>query len=370
MQSQESVVTRRRWVIAIAGMMLAIIAAGGLAYSQALIQPEITEWAPGFKMVSLAGMGDSNTHSFQDSISLSADRNERGGPLKPRTFQWGEVIARLRPNEVDQGPWTKWGVSGAALAALDLIGLPVGRAPRKEDYLYNFANNGAPCKNLMETRQRQAPRLVALMDKSPERWEQGAVVIRMGIGEMARVLDRVAKDPAAPELQAAIQACTSTIAQTVELIHSTHPATHIVLVGPFNDTHDALNLPRWQSTSEVVNIEQAYEAWDAALKRIVASNPKTVSFFDDRAWFAGQWGGRGPKGKPDYQTVTIGNLEVTHSLGNEPSNSMLADDHNGLVWNVLWAQAMTRHLHDVAKLPVTPITETEVARFVASLTTN
>ena len=368
MQSNQSAVPMRRWAIGICGVMLAIIAAGGLAYSLAMSQPELTPLAPGTKVVSLAGMGDSNTHSFQDSISLSAARNERGGPLRARTFQWGEVIARLRPNEVDQGPWGAWGVSGAKLAALDLFGLPVGRAPRKEDYFYNFANNGAPCKYLMETRQRQAPRLVALMDRSPERWVQGVVVIRMGIGEMAGVLDHVAKDPAAPELRAAIQACTGTLARTVDLIHRSHPSTHIVLVSPFNDTHDAANLDRWQSAVEVANIEQAYAAWDAALQRIVAASPQTVSVFNDRAWFASQWGGRGPQGKPDYRTVTVGKLNVTHSLGNEPTHSMLADDHNGLVWNVLWAQAMTRHLHDVAKLPVTPITDAEVARFVESLT--
>jgi hypothetical protein len=47
---------------------------------------------------------------------------------------------------------------------------------------------------------------------------------------------------------------------------------------------------------------------------------------------------------------------------------MLGDDHNGMVWNVLWAQSLVQHLHDVVNLPVTPISDEEVQRFVRTLT--
>ena len=61
-------------------------------------------------------------------------------------------------------------------------------------------------------------------------------------------------------------------------------------------------------------------------------------------------------------------LQVVHSLGDSPDHSMLADFHNGLVWNTLWAQAMAKHLHDVVKVPVAPISDEEVVRFIRSQT--
>jgi len=46
----------------------------------------------------------------------------------------------------------------------------------------------------------------------------------------------------------------------------------------------------------------------------------------------------------------------------------LGDHHAGLVYNTLWAQSMTRLLHDRLGLAVTPIRDDEVVRFVEALT--
>ena len=141
-----------------------------------------------------------------------------------------------------------------------------------------------------------------------------------------------------------------------------------MLVGVFEDSHDASNVGRWQSAREIDNIARMCDEFDDGLRAIAAANPG-VSVFDDRAWFRQAWGGRDAQGRPAYKTVAIGpTLRVRHAMGDAPTNSMLGDDHNGLVWNVLWAQALVRHLHDVAGLPVTPIRDDEVERFVRSLT--
>ncbi|MEJ7687647.1 MAG: hypothetical protein WKG52_11990 [Variovorax sp.] len=130
--------------------------------------------------IPLAVLGDSNSHSYQDQISFPADSKERGGARRPQTFQWTEVLARMRGHELDLGPWVTWGRPGLVARAREWVGLPGGRAPKKQDYRYNFANSGAACKNLMKGRFRQAPRLVALMDEEPERWKRGVVVMRIG----------------------------------------------------------------------------------------------------------------------------------------------------------------------------------------------
>ncbi len=319
--------------------------------------------------VSMAVMGDSNTHSYQDSISFPAGSGQRGGPFHDRTFQWTEVLARLRGNELDSGPWLRWGVSNPLLRAMDIAGSQVGRAPRKEDYQYNFANDGAQCAQLMGTHVRQAPRLVALMNKKPQRWTRGVVVIRIGMADFSApdFIDQLAQDPEAPPVRARLSACVDDIRQAVMLIRDSHPTVRIVLVGIFNDAHDPLNFDKWRSREALRNISKGFDQFDGDLRKLAASGPY-LSFFDDRAWFRQRWGSRGAQGEPAYQTVAVGPLKVTNTIGDAPTHALLADDHAGLVWNVLWAQAMSKHLHEVVGLPVTPISDTELARFVGSLT--
>jgi hypothetical protein len=205
------------------------------------------------------------------------------------------------------------------------------------------------------------------MDQEPARWESGVVVIRIGLSDLSKVIDTQAQTPDTPAMQKAVQGCLQRFREAVALIRSHHPRTHIVLVNIFEDSHDAANVNRWQSAREIDNIARMFDAFDAGLRGIVASVPHT-SFFDDRAWFRRTWGSRDAQGRPAYKTVGIGaGLRVTHSLGDAPQHSMLGDDHNGLVWNALWAQALVQHLHDVARLPVTPIGDEEIERLVLSL---
>ncbi|WID99322.1 hypothetical protein QO058_14435 [Bosea vestrisii] len=70
---------------------------------------------------------------------------------------------------------------------------------------------------------------------------------------------------------------------------------------------------------------------------------------------------------PKYRAVVVGGkLRITNTIGDEPSNAVLADDHAGLVWNALWAQSLVMRLREVFDLPLTLITDDELVRFVSA----
>lgn len=359
---------KRGFRIAAAALVLAGLAAAlTLTMWSDGMPSDVANRQPPAAAIPLAVMGDSNSHSYQDYAWFPADSHERGGAWRPHTFQWTEVLARLRGQELDLGPWVRWGRPGVVARGREWLGLRGGRAPLKEDYLYNFANSGAACKNLLGGRFRQAPRLVALMNEAPERWKRGVVVIRIGQNNWGGSVDLQSRDPAAPELRAATDYCSGEIAAAIDLIHRSHPSTRILLVGVLNQADDPADFAHWQSASETANIKIALDAFNSAIRRL-AEGKSNVAFFDDMAWFRSHWGSRGADGKPDYDTVAIGTtLRVTNTAGDHPHNALLADHHAGLAWNALWAQAVVARLRDAFGLPLTPIGDEELAGFVEPL---
>lgn len=316
--------------------------------------------------ISLAVLGDSGGHSYQDSLLFVAP-HERGGAFRSVTFQWTEVLARLRPNEIDPGPWVQWGSRNRIARLRECLGLSGQRVPRKEDYLYNFAVSGAACEHLMGNRIRQAPRLVALMNKQPERWRDGVVVIRVGANDFTAQVDLVAKDPSAPALRAVTEHCAREIGRAVALIHGAHPSARIVLVGVAGEADDPLYVDRWQTAEETANFKASLDLFNGAIRRLAAGDAR-ISFADMSAWLAARVGTRTAAGKPDYRTIAIGpRIRVTHTVGDDPRNSVLADDHSGVAINALWAQSLVRQMIDDFGLPLTPIGDEEVARFLEPL---
>lgn len=317
--------------------------------------------------IPLAVLGDSNSHSYQDRIAFPPGAAARGGSFRSRTFNWTEVVARLRPDELDSGPWLAWGSAGVLAAGREALGLAGGRAPRKEDYLYNFANSGAGCSQLMGGRFRQAPRLAALMDKEPGRWKRGVVVIRIGLNDWAPLLEVHARTPDSPQLAAVTRGCVGELRAAIGLIHASHPATRILVVGIANEADGPAQRDNWVSAAERNNIGRALASFNGALRTLADSSPNTA-FFDDAAWFMQRWGSRGSAPTPAFKTVTIGSdFVVTNSNGDEPHNALLADDHAGLVFNALWAQSLVARLREAFELPLTPIGDDELARFVLPL---
>jgi len=319
--------------------------------------------------IALAVLGDSSSHSYQDSLSFPPGSADRGGTFRARTFQWTEVLARLRGNELNPGPWVRWGQPGHVAWLRGAIGLYAGRTPRKEDYLYNFASSGAPCGSLMGGalhRLGQAPQLVELMDHHPGRWRRGVVVIRIGNNDWSAVLDDQARDPKAPKVRAAAAYCVEQIADAVRLIHARHPNTHILLVGVDNEMNEPGAFDKYRSAVAVANIQAAFDDFNARLRELAGTDAR-LGFFDLGAWFGNLWGKREPDGTPKYRAVVVGReLRVTNTIGDEPNNAVLADDHAGLVWNALWAQSLVMRLREGFGLPLTLITDDELVRFVSA----
>jgi hypothetical protein len=317
--------------------------------------------------IPLAVLGDSNSHSYQDRLSFPVGAAVRGGALRASTFQWTEVLARLRPNQIDQGPWGAWGQRARVQVLRETLGMPAEQWPKKEDYRYNLAFTGSNCADLLSGRQQQARRLVELMDLEPERWKRGVVVIRMGTNDWKPVLDQQARDPSAFEVVAARSRCADAIGGTVALIRAAHPATRILLVGISNEADDPAFHDRWRSAAESANINAALDGFNAAIRGIAKDHPN-VAFFDDLAWSKSRWGARDQAGKPAFKTLVIGNLlRVTNTAGDTPDNALLADSHYGLAANTVWAQALVARLNEAFGLKLTPISDAEVLRFLESV---
>lgn len=321
--------------------------------------------------IPLAIVGDSGSHSYQDQISFPPGSPARGGAFRPRTFQWTEIIARLRGNELDLGPWVTWGRPGLVSWAREILGMEGGRAPEKEDYLYNFAFSGATCTNLLgvgyRQRNHQVPRLIAMMDRDPELWKRGVVVIRIGVNDLSQIFDLQAHSPDAPEVRAVDDFCVGEIRKSLERIHASHPQTRVMVVGLAVDTADPEIYQGWPSAKEIDNLQSATDHFNAALRKVAESAPGGA-FFDDAAWSAQHWGARSADEVHPVVTIEIGKtFKVTNTGGDGPHNGLLADDHAGLAWNALWAQSIVLRLREAYHLPLTPISDEEVAAFVLPL---
>ncbi len=337
------------------------IAAPSLA-APSVAAPSIAASGPaqpttGLESVPLAVLGDSDSHSYQDLLAFPKGGSARGGRHRATTLQWLEILARLRPQYIDPGPWQVFGASRSWVADMwRWVGVP-SRFPKKLDYRHNMALSGAECGDLLHGPRRQAPHLVTLMDRDPARWRKGIVVVRIGINELGDpdTLDSLARDPVgAPALQR-ISACTQAIAQSVALVRARHPQTRFVLVGIFNNAHWARNHHRWQAAQQQRNIDLALARFDDALLSLAAQDAQ-VAFFDDRRWFGDLWGGRAPDGSPDYRVVRLGRgLEVHNRDGDHPANATLADGHAGSAWNALWARALVTLMNERFGASIPPI---------------
>lgn len=313
--------------------------------------------------VLLGVLGDSDSAAYQDRVSFPASGERPGGGFHSITLQWPEVVARLRASQLDLGEWAVWGVPRwASVARLrDALGLP-WRGPQKETHQNNLAW-ASGCESLTTGAWRQAQRLVDVMDEQPARWASGVVVIRTGVNNFGKDSDlaALAADPDDPAVKASMAGCVEHIRTAVQLIHERHPTTRIVLVGIFNNAHWVPYLDRWPSKQEQANLNRGLDHFDNALRSMAAADPR-LAFFDDRAWFASHWGGRHPDtGQPDYRPVRIGDmLSVSNTAGDHPAHAVLANQHAGLVWNLLWSQALVQLVRTRFDARIDPITNDEI----------
>lgn len=315
-------------------------------------------------------LGDSDSQSYQGRIAIgpiAATTPPAGGRFHATTFQWPEVLARMRGETLHLGPWGTWGVPRWQSFARVRDGLGLRwRGPQKEDYRHNMAWSSG-CESLMEGPWRQAPRLLDIMDEDPVWWRRGGVVIRIGVNNFGKdSLDLLADDPHAPRVRQQMDNCLDAIRQSVLLIRGRHPDTRFVLVGIFNNVHWTGYFEKFPSPQAQSNIAAGLDYFDNGLRRFVQEDPRQRAFFDDRAWFERHWGGRGPDGRPAYRAVDLGlGWPVTNTEGDDPRNAVLANGHAGLVWNVLWVQSLVDLMRTSFGLDIPAISDEEARAFVA-----
>ena len=314
----------------------------------------------------LGVLGDSDSHSFQDRVTFPEGSGVRGDAYAAVTWQWVDSLQRLRGHEIDQGPWGAWGSHSVRWARLqDTLGL-WNRRIRKEDFLYNLARSGAVCADLQHGPLQQVKPLLVQMDREPERWARGLVVLRIGINDIGTeaFLQRLVQQDASALRD--IEACVAHIDAAVRTLRKAHPDTRLVLVGIFNNAHWVNLLSKWHDPVALGRIDAGMDLFDAGLRGI-ATRVGRAAFFDDRAWFASRWGGRDAMGAPAYQSLALRpGLVVSNTKGDTWNHCSLADGHNGSVWNALWAQSLVALAHRDLQMPVSPIRPDEVSSLFAS----
>ncbi|MDO4905903.1 MAG: GDSL-type esterase/lipase family protein [Lautropia sp.] len=315
--------------------------------------------------VRLAVLGDSDSHAFHDHIALKAGTEEaRGGLHQASTWQWTEILAQLRPRDIDQGPFGEIGASRVSgYLRRHLLGSLVRQ--RKEDFRYNFAMSGAPCSALLDPTSGQVPALLAEMKTNAQDWKTipSVVLIRIGINSLGKEADLAQFAEQGPDAAnlSRVNDCADHVSQAVTMLKAQYPSLRIVLVGILNNVDWPPFHQKWQRPAELANIDAVLEVYDDRLRNL-ARTVDGVSFFDDRAFFSHHFGGRNAEGKPDYRQVDLGGKrKVRVTQGDEPYNAVLADGHAGTVWNGLWAAAIVEELNRVTGADIRPITEAEVA---------
>ena len=335
-----------------------------LGWAVAAYQAHQNQYQVPAAKVPLAVLGDSDSHSYQDTVSFPANSDKRGGTFRASTYQWTELLDQLRGRELSLGQWGVWGTNGKLARLMDVLGLG-GRSPQKMDFQFNFAQSGAECQAL--TQGRMAQRLISLMDQQSQAWEQGIVVIRIGVNDLGteEILDQMAKGLDTDLIRERMSFCSQQVQKALTLLHKYHPKTHVVLVGLFNNANWARLINRWSTTSEQGCVSQMVEQYNALLRAMV--RPGQISYFDDAKWFEAQWGSRTPDGKPDYKTVTVMNgWPTTNSVGDHPSNATVVDGHAGTIWNLKWAQALIDHINANTSIKLSKLSDDELAQFLVA----
>jgi hypothetical protein len=350
----------------VAGCVVLLLGLAFLAVSQlALLADNDATSADRARIVPLGVLGDSDSHAYQDRIRFGKRPDARGGAFRSITFQWTEILHLLRPQDLDPGRWGSWGTRRFVAVAQRAIGLP-GRTPKKEDFQYNFAISGSVCADLLHGPEAQLPQLLQLMGQNSDRWQDGVIVVRMGMNDFGHEnsLNGLAGARANESVLATIDSCVQTIRETVSRIRNEFPRVRIVLVGIFDNSNWVRLHDRWVATQDLQNIRSGLDRFDLALQSIVAGDTN-LAFFNDRAWFSSHWGDRDESGNPDYGVVRLdGGFETRNSEGDDPGNATLADGHAGLVWNALWAQALVDLLNVRFQSGMPPITDFEISQFI------
>lgn len=316
---------------------------------------------PPLPTIRLAVLGNSDSHSYADKIWFPDEGMLRGGKYRQQTLQWTEVLAELRDTEIDQGQWGAWG----ALYRIATIAVKLGinlRVPRKQDFEYNFAWSGATCRDLTDGVSAQSRQLLKLIAQSTKEWENGIILIRIGINTLGKkkFLDQAAEEGLTASVIAEVSACEMAVESSIKEIHQQHPQLKIVLVGLLNNSDWPPYFQYWHSSIAQSNINYVLDLYDGKLQSLAARNSQ-IAFFDDRANFRRYFGERGADGKPNYRSVNLAEgIVLFNTQGNSPEHAILEDGHIGTLLNALWARDLINFINLNWTSGLTPISDQEI----------
>lgn len=301
--------------------------------------------------IPVAVLGDSDSHSYRDALNGVA----RGGANHARTFNWLEVWARLRPEEIDPGPFARAGEARSLAGLKALIGRPA-RAPRKDDYLYNYAWSGAGCASLRRKWPQQTRWLLARLKSDPARWARGLVVIRIGVNDFGQGahLAALARDPHA--MDGAIDSCLGEVDATVAAIRAVSPAA-IALIGIAHDYETPLAGPEIVPDAALAAVAAALARFDDGLMEIAAGD-RCIAFAGDRAWLTRRFGTRADGSA--RAAAAIAGLVVRNAVGDGAEFLHTADGHDGTIASGLFLQDFIAALDARLGWSLTPPSDEEI----------
>jgi hypothetical protein len=307
----------------------------------------------------LAVLGDSDSHSYRDAITGL----RRGGDYHDVAYQWTEILARVRPEFLDQGEYTAWGSRAILARARDLLGLEA-KTPRKQDFRWNYAWSGARCASLTSAWPWQARWVATSLRADPEAWADGLVLVKIGVNDLGqrRHLDAYAATGLRDAERAVIAGCAREIGTALDMIRAASPTVRVLVVGVADDSSWPPETTPQRSAEEVARIRAVLNAYDDALRSLVAERAG-MAFMDDRAWYYEHFADRDSAGNSQPSSISFGGrTPVTNSQGDAPNNLMLADGHAGTVANGLWVRHLIRTLDRELGFEIPEISDADIAR--------
>lgn len=307
----------------------------------------------------IAVLGDSDSHSYRDSHIGT----RRGGDYHAVTWQWTEILQQLRSHQVELGQFSHWGTRGIVYRLRDQLGLDA-RMPRKQDYEYNFAFSGATCDKLAtDSNQKQAYLLGKLIDKNTAYWNNGLVIIRIGINNIGTwpMLQAYINDDASATQ--AIYNCIAHIDDAIRLIRQHHASVRIALVGIIDNS----NWPIFEKVSDAEHktINQYLDIFDKGLIDI-ATKDDNVTFVDDRSWYEnslGFWKNGSYIGDRHYPITDA--FFATNTKGDHPQHIVLGDNHASTIANAMWLNNLISHINKQFGFTLSPISKDEISSLIA-----
>lgn len=343
-------------------MLLAV--AGVVVFSFWLFSPELRRLLNGAQpataapqALKVAVLGDSDSHFYGDYV----DGKRRGNDYHAYTFVWTDIWARLRPGEVDLGALAHWGSDYRLARGRQFLGLS-SRAPHKYDYENSYAVSGLKCRSLLQSWPYQARWLVDRV-RANTSWNEGLVVIRIGVNDIGQLKHQreYAETGYAGGIVETVESCIAQIREAASSLLSANPSLRIALVGLARDYNLTMDEPAWSNKEWLINIDSVLTEYDRQLKDVASENPR-IAFINDFGWHVDRVGSRLVREPASY--FAIGNVKISNTLGDHPSNLVLADYHAGTIYHGLWLNHLIAQLNVHFDLGLGQLADSEIVQLI------